>query len=248
MNDFIDYEGNTVYPFTKKQLEKFFTPEVLSKHGRELAFLYQNGYEMTERSNEAIEQSLDLFNGLKTYDDFAELVASCGGVDADYEVGDKIIADALYAFVQGTKWAVDEIPIALVKNALDVHQDEISSYIDLVQGLLTSRDLAITASIGLFKKENQSIVDALLGNISKYEKFSDDDKKVMTYNTFLTIRENVFAMYLLYDKKLSNKKDVMGVSKAGNVNGIISLCGNLCNLRCYKILHSFYICKVCIRR
>ena len=87
MNDFIDYTG-TVYPFTQKQLEKFFTPEVLSKHGRELAFLYQNGYEMTERSNEAIEQSLDLLHGLKTREDFAELQSSCGGVEVDGEIGD----------------------------------------------------------------------------------------------------------------------------------------------------------------
>src|SRR5574344_100244 len=219
----IDYEHEIIYPFTEKYLAKNFSADVLSKYKKEIAYLYQNGYVMTGNghADNAVKmtgRSLKMLGGLKTTDDFIDLVSACGNVSVSADIGDRIISDCLYSVLMDTKWAVAEYPVTILKRTFEVYKDKIVNSFDVVESLLCSKDLSIQSSVLNFKKERPEMFEGISATIAKFSQHMDDEKSVMSWFDFVAFREQCFKMNMIYEKIISGKKDVMGISKAGNIN------------------------------
>lgn len=104
----INYENYVVYPYTIAYLKKNYSNEVFQKYGDQLAYLYQNGFDISDNHClQSIEEQLSLFNFLETVEDFEEAIGG-SRIQTPTKVGYKIVDSLLEVIIKKTPWAVQK--------------------------------------------------------------------------------------------------------------------------------------------
>lgn len=207
----IDYKNYHVFAWTKKQLEKKYPKDVLDKHEKILAYLYQNGYEVNCDTLEDIEEQLSLYNNFETTDDFQELVSN-GSAGVDGSVGKKIVAEELYDIIKDTSFVRREgadNPVA-IKTFATSNWSGIGRMVERLLTMFDSEDSEITAAIKSIENSNN-----IIERIEQLEEKYDDGLKVISW---IKARELSDIIYSAYIKLSKVKTDEINISKASNIN------------------------------
>lgn len=206
----IDYKNYHVFTWTKKQLEKKYQKDILDKHEKILAYLYQNGYDVGCDSLEDLEEQLSLYNNFETTEDFQELTSS--GVNIDGEVGKKIVAEELYDIMKDTSFVRREDadnPIVIKMHATS-NWSGIGRMIERLLTVFDSGDSEIEAAVNSIENAND-----IAEKIDSLEEKYDSGLKVISW---IKARELSNIIYSAYIKMSKVKTDEINISKASNIN------------------------------
>ena len=118
----IDYENYKVFNWTDKQLKKQYSKEVLDKYYKQLAFLFQNGYNVNCETLEEIEEQFKMWDYFKTTENFKEMTHLFGEqINSDYNIGKKIVSEELYDIIKNTTFIRKEVDNpAIIKNYANI--------------------------------------------------------------------------------------------------------------------------------
>ena len=209
----IDYKNYKVFDWTDKQLKKQHSKEVLDKYYKQLAFLFQNGYDMNCETLEEVEEQLKMWDWFKTTENFEEMRCLFGKpLELDYNIGKKIVSEELYDIIRNTtfvrKEAVDNP--AIMKNYANTYWKKIIENLNRLDDLFYCDDLEIAGCL----KELQNVND-IKEKIDFIEEKVDKDIKVLTWLKFVELCNIIYSTYIRLSKV---KTDHINISKASNLN------------------------------
>ena len=99
---------------TDKQIKKQYSKEVLDKYYKQLAFLFQNGYNMNCETLEEIEEQFEMWDWFKTTENFEEMRCFFGKpIELDYNIGKKIGA------IRNKETDYDKVYITVLRDLRD---------------------------------------------------------------------------------------------------------------------------------
>lgn len=207
----INYENYNVFLWTDKQLKKHYSKEILDKYYKQLAFLFQNGYNMEEcETIKEIEEQLEMWNYFKNYEDFEDM-KGLYNIESDYNVGKKIFSEELYDIIKFSTFSRKEVdnPI-LIKGYANTYWNKIGEALNRLDNLFESDDIEIKGVIKELTNQN-NIRERLDELFDKYE----EEKKILTWIKFAELNNIIYSTYIKLTKL---KTDNINVSKASNLN------------------------------
>ena len=207
----INYENYNVFLWTDKQLKKHYSKEILDKYYKQLAFLFQNGYNMEEcETINEIEEQLEMWNYFKNYEDFEDM-KGLYNIESDYSVGKKIFSEELYDFIKFATFSRKEAdnPI-LIKGYANTYWNKIGEALNRLDNLFESDDIEIKGVVKELSNQN-NIRERLDELFDKYE----EEKKILTWIKFAELNNIIYSTYIKLTKL---KTDSINVSKASNLN------------------------------
>ena len=209
----IDYESYKVFDWTDKQIKKQYSKEVLDKYYKQLAFLFQNGYNMNCETLEEIEEQFEMWDWFKTTENFEEMRCFFGKpIELDYNIGKKIVSEELYDIIKNTTFVRKEADNpAIMKNYANTYWSKIVENLRRLYDLFWCEDLEIA---GCLKKELQNIND-IKKKIDFIEEKVCNDIKVITWLKFVELCNIIYSTYIRLSKI---KTDHINISKASNLN------------------------------
>jgi hypothetical protein len=207
----INYENYNVFLWTDKQLKKHYSKEILDKYYKQLAFLFQNGYNMEEcETINEIEEQLEMWNYFKNYEDFEDM-KGLYNIESDYSVGRKIFSEELYDIIKFATFSRKEAdnPI-LIKGYANTYWNKIGEALNRLDNLFESDDIEIKGVVKELSNQN-NIRERLDELFDKYE----EEKKILTWIKFAELNNIIYSTYIKLTKL---KTDSINVSKASNLN------------------------------
>jgi len=207
----INYENYNVFLWTDKQLKKHYSKEILDKYYKQLAFLFQNGYNMEEcETINEIEEQLEMWNYFKNYEDFEDM-KGLHNIESDYSVGRKIFSEELYDIIKFATFSRKEAdnPI-LIKGYANTYWNKIGEALNRLDNLFESDDIEIKGVVKELPNQN-NIRERLDELFDKYE----EEKKILTWIKFAELNNIIYSTYIKLTKL---KTDSINVSKASNLN------------------------------
>jgi len=207
----INYENYNVFLWTDKQLKKHYSKEILDKYYKQLAFLFQNGYNMEEcETIKEIEEQLEMWNYFKNYEDFEDM-KGLYNIESDYSVGKKIFSEELYDIIKFSTFSRKEVdnPI-LIKGYANTYWNKIGEALNRLDNLFESDDIEIKGVVKELSNQN-NIRERLDELFDKYE----EEKKILTWIKFAELNNIIYSTYIKLTKL---KTDSINVSKASNLN------------------------------
>ena len=207
----INYENYNVFLWTDKQLKKHYSKEILDKYYKQLAFLFQNGYNMEEcETINEIEEQLEIWNYFKNYEDFEDM-KGLYNIESDYSVGKKIFSEELYDVIKFATFSRKEAdnPI-LIKGYANTYWNKIGEALNRLDNLFESDDIEIKGVVKELSNQN-NIRERLDELFDKYE----EEKKILTWIKFAELNNIIYSTYIKLTKL---KTDSINVSKASNLN------------------------------
>lgn len=207
----INYENYNVFLWTDKQLKKHYSKEILDKYYKQLAFLFQNGYNMEEcETINEIEEQLEMWNYFKNYEDFEDM-KGLYNIESDYSVGKKIFSEELYDIIKFATFSRKEAdnPI-LIKGYANTYWNKIGEALNRLDNLFESDDIEIKGVVKELSNQN-NIRERLDELFDKYE----EEKKILTWIKFAELNNIIYSTYIKLTKL---KTDSINVSKASNLN------------------------------
>ena len=207
----IDYKNYHVFAWTKKQLERKYPKDILDKHEKVLAYLYQNGYDVSCDSLEDIEEQFSLYNNFETVEDFQEMM-SHSGVNIDGTVGKKIVAEEFYDIIRDTTFVrrEDADNPVIIKTFATSNWSGIGRMIERLLAVFESSDAEIKAAVSSIEN-----VKDIIERIDTLEEKYDSGLKVISW---IKARELSNVIYSAYIKMSKVKTDEINISKASNIN------------------------------
>jgi len=208
----INYKKYKVYLFTDKQLKKKYTKNILDKYYYQLAFLYQNGYDLDCNSFSDIEEQFNMWNNLETYEDFEDFESILGvNFSDETEIGKKIFIEELYDILKESSFCRNEVndPVS-IKTYAKTYWKKIENILNRIEELFYSSDSEIKKVYS--KLENLNDIREKLDFI--YEKI-ESELKVITWIKFVEFNSIIYSTYIKLSKV---KTDTINVSKASNLN------------------------------
>lgn len=207
----INYKNYNVFLWTDKQLKKHYSKEILDKYYKQLAFLFQNGYNMEEcETIKEIEEQLEMWNYFKNYEDFEDM-KNLYNIESDYNVGKKIFSEELYDIIKFSTFSRKEVdnPI-LIKGYANTYWNKIGEALNRLDNLFESDDIEIKGVVKELSNQN-NIRERLDELFDKYE----EEKKILTWIKFAELNNIIYSTYIKLTKL---KTDSINVSKASNLN------------------------------
>ena len=207
----INYENYNVFLWTDKQLKKHYSKEILDKYYKQLAFLFQNGYNMEEcETIKEIEEQLEMWSYFKNYEDFEDM-KGLYNIESDYSVGKKIFSEELYDIIKFSTFSRKEVdnPI-LIKGYANTYWNKIGEALNRLDNLFESDDIEIKGVVKELSNQN-NIRERLDELFDKYE----EEKKILTWIKFAELNNIIYSTYIKLTKL---KTDSINVSKASNLN------------------------------
>lgn len=208
----IDYKNYKVFDWTDKQLKKLYSKEILDKYYKELAFLYQNGYDFECSTLEDVEEQFDMWNYFKTMEDFEELRNLYGKpIELESSIGKKILIEELYDIIKNSTFIRKEAdnPIA-IKRLATTYWDKIGIILDRIDTLFSCTDLELEAVLKTVKNIND-----IKEKVSYLEEKYEEGIKVLTWIKMVELCNVVYSLYIQTSKV---KTDAINISKASNLN------------------------------
>ena len=208
----IDYENYKVFNWTDKQLKKQYSKEVLDKYYKQLAFLFQNGYNVNCETLEEIEEQFKMWDYFKTTENFKEMTHLFGEqINSDYNIGKKIVSEELYDIIKNTTFIRKEVDNpAIIKNYANIYWSKIIENLRRLDDLFWCDDLEIAGCL----KELQNIND-IKEKIDFVEEKVCKDIKVLSWLKFVELCNVIYSTYIRLSKV---KADHINISKASNLN------------------------------
>ena len=207
----MDYENYYVFLWTDKQLKKKYSEKVLSKYYKQLAFLFQNGYDLN-CNEEDIEEQFSLFNYFETYEDFEELKQTC--CLSNFSVGKKIFEEELYDILKKLTFLriKNDNPVEVKRNAT-VYQHRMIEALEKLKTLFYSKDEELV----LFYKELSNYED-IVSRIQEIEDKLSKELKVISWIRFSELNTILYSTYIKTSKTKTEKNNICKIS---NVNSEI---------------------------
>ena len=165
-----------IFRYTKEELERKFSKNILNKFLQELAFLYQNGYELNCKEEE-IDEQLSLFNYFQTSSDFEEL-ASINS--ANHSSNKRIVAEELFDILKKSVFVnKDQRSPNTIKECITENWDNVVDAVSKIEYILVCQDLDIKTPV-----HELTNFTALNNCIEKVKDSIDRNLKVLTWIKF----------------------------------------------------------------
>ena len=207
----INYKNYHVFAWTKKQLEKRFSREIIDKYGKILAYLYQNGYDMSCDTLNEIEEQLSMYHWFEDTDDFDEM-AAYDGVKPDGTIGKKIVVEELYDIIKETTFVRrdDADNPVVIKTYATSNLEGKGRMIERLVAIFDCDDLEIVAAV----KNIENAAD-IIDRIDYLEEKYDEGLKVISWIKAGELSNIIYSTYIKMSKV---KNDEINISKASNIN------------------------------
>ena len=193
----IDYENYKVFNWTDKQLKKQYSKEILDKYYKQLAFLFQNGYNVNCETLEEIEEQFKMWDWFKTTENFKEMTHLFGEqINSDYNIGKKIVSEELYDIIKNTTFIRKEVDNpAIIKNYANIYWSKIIENLRRLDDLFWCDDLEIAGCL----KKLQNIND-IKEKIDFVEEKVCKDIKVLSWLKFVELCNIIYSTYIRLSK------------------------------------------------
>lgn len=218
-------EDYKVYNTVKNYLSKRYSQEVLDKYETILGYLVQNNIDLeNDLTTEEIDDTLSMFDSIEEIQAMREdmgkdaeinLKKSQRKTNAKDEVYDnglakKTVDEEIYSFLKDTAKFVDIETVSGIKTTANNDFDEIVSQTEKMEELFSSTDVLIKNYVEHLIGLN-SIKEAIIKVLLK----ADEEKKVVMFNSFLSLRAMLFSLYIK-DTKVAGATNNM--SRIDNIN------------------------------
>lgn len=209
----IDYKHYMVYPYTLGCLQKKYSDDVLKKYGDQLAFLFQNGYDIDGNvSMQIIEEQFSLFNNFETYEDYKDLCKQWKKISEGVcVIGYKIVSSVLDIVLKKSA------RLSLVNASKElgkVYYSTIVECLNILDNLLSSEDTEVeTANSFLFNQETKDLLDKCMDILD-----SDNANECLLMIRYQELYSKIMDAYKTARKFLSSTTSKGDVSRTGNIN------------------------------
>lgn len=208
----IDYENYKVFNWTDKQLKKHYSQEILNKYYKQLAFLYQNGYDVNCDTLEEVEEQFFMWDYFNTTENFEEMTKLWEKEPTtDNSVGKKIISEELYEIIKASTFLRKEADNpAIIKSYATTYWGKIGDCLQMLEDLFFSKDVELVRVFSKLKNTSD-VKERILFLKEKYEK----EIKVLTWLKIAELNNIIYSTYIRLSKM---KTDHINISKVSNLN------------------------------
>lgn len=190
----IDYENYTTFVWTKKQINKQFSKDIIDKYGKIISFLYQNGFDLNCADSE-IEEQLRLFNFFQEESDLQEL-KKITNIESDYIVGKKIFIEEIYDIIKENAFLQENMDSPmLIKSKATTHWDDLKKGLERIRNLFYCKDSEI---VGILKTLNN--LNDIYKRIDFITEKMEQELKVLTWVNFSELAKILYSIYIQIGK------------------------------------------------
>jgi len=196
-----------IFIYTDKQLKKKYSKQVLDKYYIQLAYLYQNGYDLNCSETE-IEEQFELFNNFSTEEDYLNLFKLFPLIES--EIGNKIFLEEIFDILKFSSFLRRETTPIVIKNLATLNWDKLTILLERINNLFKSKDREL-----LLVYKNINIYQEIIDRLNELEEKVDEELKTYTWMKFVELNA---ILYSLYVKLSKSKTEQLNISKVSNIN------------------------------
>lgn len=209
----INYKNYVVFPYTTTCLNKAYTKDILDKYGDQLAFLFQNGFTLTDNSMTAVEEQMWLYNDFRDYADLDDLIKSWGDAfsfDEPTPIGYKIVDSVIEVVLNNSSWALKSF--VNIKTMGEMYYAKIQQMLGILGMIFDSDDIEV---VRVRKSlECQDAIDLF----EECLELAEEEKKNVLLVRFQELYKQVYSMHKKINRALLNTSEKGKLATMGNVN------------------------------
>jgi len=187
-------------------MEKKFSSEVLIRFLPVLAFLYQNGYDLS-CNNEEVDEQLSLFNYFKTENDFTYFTSL---LPKRKYVNKKILSEELYDIIKAHSYInKGGMSPATIKASATIYWEDIETTTERLEYIFSCKDYNVKKVIN-----ELSNINSIKSKIENVKDSLNRELKVLTWIRFSELIKEIYITYIF----LSKERDARNIAVVTNIN------------------------------